>query len=342
MKICIVGDLHFGIRNNSLSYLNFQKKWFEEELLPLLENCEEVVFLGDIFDSRVSLSPIILQTVRELFKKLAYTGITSRCILGNHDIAARNNRSIHSLHVLADQGVIVYENPTEMEIATRKVLMLPWIVKEEQKDIQIQLATNHYDLCFGHLEINDFEIVRGVTEHEGFKKDLFANINKVFSGHFHLRRNDKNIQYVGTPYELTWNDYLDEKGVYILDTESMKADFFPSKAHPRHLKFQTSKIALEDICSEIVTNNIVKLSFDSLLTEVEKINYVEKINSLFPLSCSVDDEIAVKSCAEGDIEADIKDTLGFVSEYINLSETPENINKKKLMEMITELYNQVA
>ena len=33
--IITVGDLHFGVRGNSTKYLDFQEKWFKEELFPL-------------------------------------------------------------------------------------------------------------------------------------------------------------------------------------------------------------------------------------------------------------------------------------------------------------------
>ena len=36
-KILIIGDTHFGIRNNSLSYLEFQKKWFNSQLMSIIE-----------------------------------------------------------------------------------------------------------------------------------------------------------------------------------------------------------------------------------------------------------------------------------------------------------------
>ena len=71
-KIGIVGDLHFGKHNNDEKYLAFQKEWFETEFYESLEaeNCKTVFFLGDIFESRTSLNPLILNTSRILFKNL--------------------------------------------------------------------------------------------------------------------------------------------------------------------------------------------------------------------------------------------------------------------------------
>jgi len=67
-KITIVGDLHFGVRNNSQKYLDFQTKWIEDELLKV--KSDHIVFLGDTYDNRTSLSPVIINSVLELFKKI--------------------------------------------------------------------------------------------------------------------------------------------------------------------------------------------------------------------------------------------------------------------------------
>lgn len=341
-KMIIIGDIHAGVRNNSTKYLGFQEKWFKEELFPAIKNnnCKHVIFLGDIFDSRNSLSPIILQKVRELFKELISLGVQCYVVMGNHDIFYRNNKTVHSLDILTDQGVIVYDNPTQVTIENKNILMLPWIVKDEIEDVKKLLVNDNYDLCFGHLEINNFDKVKGVTEKEGLPTELFANCKKVFSGHFHLKRNSGNIQYTGTPYELTWNDYEDQKGIYLLDLETLDADFIPTKNTPKHIKISNKSHTIGDIKSEIITNNIIRVTFDENISEANKIDFIEKINSLEPIVCTVEDEIFGNFNSDEDIETDIKDTLGFLQEYIEIIELPEEFSKKILFEKIQEIYNK--
>jgi DNA repair exonuclease SbcCD nuclease subunit len=341
MKIMVVGDLHFGVRNNSQAYLDFQTNWFLKELIPNIEKhkCDKVVFLGDVFDSRNSLSPVIVNRVRELFKIL--TKVTDvHCIVGNHDIYYRNNKNIHSLTILEDQGVTVYENPTEITFGDKKALMLPWIVKDEQEDVMKMLVNNEYDLCFGHLEINNFEMVPGVFEDKGFKHDLFSNCENVYSGHFHLRRKHDNIQYTGTPYELTWSDYMDVKGVYIYDTDTSKEEFVETKGTPQHIKLSFDEH--REVEKEEVDNNILRVKFLKNCSEVDKINIIERINSLNPIACVVDDESDSDFDSDEDIEASIKDTMGFLNEFLNIIEIPEDLDKKVLREMLNEMYEDCA
>jgi len=337
MKIMVVGDLHFGARNNSQLYLNFQTDWFLNELIPNIKKnkCDAIVLLGDVFDNRASISLPVLQKVRELFSKLTKQ-TTVHCILGNHDIAYRNNKTVHSLGVLSDHGVIVHETPTSLNFEDKKILMLPWIIKDEEESVMKMLVDNEYDICFGHLEINNFEMVPGVFEDKGFKHDLFSNCKKVYSGHFHLRRKYDNIQYTGTPYELTWSDYMDTKGVYIFNTKDNSEEFIETKHTPKHIKLSFEKF--KDVNRINVENNTLRIKFLKECSEVDKINILEKINSLNPLSCVVDDETESEFNSNDDIKASIKDTMGFLNEFLDVIEIPEELDKKILRGMLKDIY----
>ena len=340
MRFAVIGDIHFGVRGNSQQILEAQEHWFLEELMHKTEGVSELVFLGDIFDSRSSISPIVMKSARHIFNVLCQNFSKVHVILGNHDIYYRNTKDVHTLDILSDQGAIVYENHTEVNIGGKDCLMLPWIAnKPELEEVSKTLVNNKYDYAFGHLEVNEFQKVRGVFEREGMPTDMFANCGRVYSGHFHLKDIKKNINYVGTPYELTWNDYKDEKGFWIVDTDKESETFVASETTPRHLKIHTKKTGIKKVTKKLVKNNILKLIFDNE-TEVEKINFIEKINSMEPFSLTVDDgENPMFATDEGaSIESDIKDTLTFLGDYLDMVEVPEALNKKVLKEKLEEIY----
>ena len=54
MKICILGDTHFGMRGDSLEFHKYYKKFYDNVFFPyLIENNIDTVFqLGDLFDRR--------------------------------------------------------------------------------------------------------------------------------------------------------------------------------------------------------------------------------------------------------------------------------------------------
>ena len=54
MKICLLGDTHFGMRGDSLEFHKYIKKFYDNIFFPyLIENKIDTVFqLGDLFDRR--------------------------------------------------------------------------------------------------------------------------------------------------------------------------------------------------------------------------------------------------------------------------------------------------
>lgn len=342
-RLAIVGDLHFGIRNNSQQYLDFQSKWMENELTTIMDNnkCDSVFFLGDVLDNRVSISPLILKEVRRLFKMLASRYKNVFVLLGNHDIYYRNSREVHSLECLEDQGVTLFNDISEITFNDRKCIVLPWITRSDEKNVENLLVSNHYSYCFGHLEINNFEVIKGIVERDGLSQNLFANCGKVFSGHFHLRRKGRNIDYVGTPYELDWGDYGEDKGVTILDIKTDEENFEYTKGAPVHVKLKSNEISLKNINQKVIGNNFVDLKFHTGISEVERINYIEKVNSLSPLSFSTNDSDNISFDSNDDIymESNIKDTMGFLKEYLDIIEMPDGINKKTVIMKLESLFN---
>jgi hypothetical protein len=77
----------------------------------------------------------------------------------------------------------------------------------------------------GHLELSGFEMMRGMKCEDGMDMKLFSKFDSVFTGHFHHKSSNKNIHYLGNPYELTWVDYNDPRGFHIFDTDTGKIEF---------------------------------------------------------------------------------------------------------------------
>jgi DNA repair exonuclease SbcCD nuclease subunit len=339
-RIITVGDLHFGVRNNSLPYLGYQERWFENNLFPSIKPTDHVMFVGDIFDNRTNISTIVLNKSEEIFKRLLSITKHVHILLGNHDIYYRTSRKVNSVKMLKNIGCNVYEEATEISIADKNILIVPWIIKDDGDKIIKMLATNNYDLCFGHFEVNGFEIVQGIIDNTGMSTDTFANCQKVFSGHYHLRNKIKNIQYVGTPYELDWGDYKRTKGFEVIDlNDILFTTFIESTGIPKHIKLNSKDTKLEDINESLITNNFVLLNLDGKQTEAEQIMYSEKINSLNPISFSIDNENLIDD-TNISVNTSIKDTLGFLKEYTDLIDVPDNIDKQILFGKLSEFFSE--
>jgi hypothetical protein len=72
----------------------------------------------------------------------------------------------------------------------------------------------------GHFELPHFYMNAMVQmpDHGELKTDAFAGIERVFTGHFHKRQENKNITYVGNAFPHNYSDaWDDDRGVMILD-----------------------------------------------------------------------------------------------------------------------------
>jgi DNA repair exonuclease SbcCD nuclease subunit len=103
--------------------------------------------------------------------------------------------------------------------------MVPWIAKNNAEECFDAMEKTDALYCFGHFEIAGFELHKGQIAESGLDKKTFLKFHKVLSGHFHTRSQNGNIIYVGSPFEMTWNDYNDPRGFHIFDTDTGELEF---------------------------------------------------------------------------------------------------------------------
>ena len=84
MKIAIVTDIHIGVRGDSKVFHEVQRKFFEEEFFPYLDehNITTVFDLGDTFDRRKYINYASLAAGKSfLFDNLAKRNIDFHCLI---------------------------------------------------------------------------------------------------------------------------------------------------------------------------------------------------------------------------------------------------------------------
>ena len=230
MKICILGDMHIGVRSDSPNFLALQDKFYTNVFLPyLIENDIKVVWqLGDMFDRRKYINfNTLAESKRFFFQPLQDAGIEIHTLLGNHDLYYRESLSVNSTGLLLGEftNLHIYDKMTKWDVDNTSIDIIPWICKENVEEAFEFIRDSKSDLCFGHLEILGFSMYKGMESHDGLSGNLFAKYEGVYSGHFHTKSDKENIHYVGTPYEMTWSDYNDQKGFHIFDTETRQTEF---------------------------------------------------------------------------------------------------------------------
>ena len=338
MKIAIITDQHLDGRKGNLAFWNYFQKFYDEIFFPTLEKeGVKVIFdLGDTFDNRKSMDFNTFHRVREnYFERLKPYNV--HMLLGNHCTYYKNTNRINSPELLLDQyaNIKIYSEPTEILMGKKVFLMLPWINKENQEDVFRRLETSEADICCGHLELTGFEVTPGMKMDHGMDPQLFHRFKRVWSGHYHHKSKKGNVQYLGNPYQMYWNDYKDRRGFHIYDTESDRLKFVenPFEIFDKIFYDDTSvDYNKQDVSDykdkyiKIVVNE--KRDYQMFETLVDRL-YNVGVHDVKVVETLVEEDTA-------DIEVSTKDTLTLLNEYID--EVEMSVDKSDLKGLMRSLY----
>ena len=338
MKIALITDQHLDGRKGSLAFWNYFQKFYDDVFFPTLEKeGVRVIFdLGDTFDNRKSMDFNTFHRVREnYFERLKPYNV--HMLLGNHCTYYKNTNRINSPELLLDQyeNIKIYSEPKEVLMGKKVFLMLPWINKENQEEVFGLLERSEADICCGHLELTGFEVTPGMKMDHGMDPQLFHRFKRVWSGHFHHKSKKGNVQYLGNPYQMYWNDYKDRRGFHIYDTESDKLKFV---ANPYEI---FDKIFYDDTSVDYNKQDVSCYKDKYIKIVVEEKRDYQMFETLVDrlYNVGVHDVKIVETLVEedtADIEVSSKDTLTLLNEYID--DVEMSVDKSDLKSLMRTLY----
>jgi len=348
MKIALLNDTHFGVRNDSMIFDDFLHKFYKEVFFPYLEkhNIKTLIHLGDVVDRRKFINFRVADNFRKGFlNKLWDMKIDTHMLIGNHDIYFKNTNKVNSLQQLctAPDGINepwIYVEPKVVDFDGLKILMLPWINPENQEQSFNMLNTAKADVCMAHLDLNGFYMHENITQTHGYDKSIVKRFEKTFSGHFHTKNDDGQIFYLGAQYEMTWSDYGQTKGFHIFDTETRDIEFIPNpNTIFEKLMYNDTETNYDDFNIDYLHNKFVKLivvskknneMFDRLLDRLYNKITVHELKILEDYS-DLNANLVSDDVVEG-----TEDTMTLVNNYVD--QLPVDLDKDKLKNMIKETF----
>jgi DNA repair exonuclease SbcCD nuclease subunit len=346
LKVAIITDQHFGARNDSLTFLDFYQKFYDNTFFPVLDEngIDTVLILGDTFDRRKYVNFYSLQRAKEMFfDKLADRGIRVHMLAGNHDTYYKNTNDVNSPELLLTEygNIDVISNPETIVIDGTSICMMPWICPDNYQASIDQMSNTNAEICMGHFEIAGFAMYRGMESHDGLSKDLFNKFDLVFSGHYHHRSSDKHIHYLGNPYELTWQDFNDPRGFHLFDLSTRELGFIQNP----YTMF--SRIEYDDKDREVLDLNALDLKDKYVkLVVVNKTDYYKFdkfIQSLYTKGCheiKIVEDLSEFEDGEVGEEINLEDTLSVLSNYIDSIET--DVDKEQVKTFMKSLYTEAV
>lgn len=347
MKVLLLGDTHFGARNDSPIFHDFFDQFYTEFFFPYIKanQVDHIIQLGDVFDRRKYINFQSLHRAKKyFFDPLAQTKLPVDFIVGNHDTFFRNTNEVNSLGLLLrEYNFNLWKAPADINVGGLSMLLVPWINTESEQEALEALKMTKSQIAIGHFEIQGFEMYRGAVNEAGLSMDVFDKFDAVYSGHFHHKSSRKNIHYVGTPYEMTWSDFGDPHGFHILDTNTREVEYVenPYKIFIKMWYDDNGKEMNECILDDyshfknkmikmIVTNKTNPYWFDMVIDKLEKAGVADLQ--------VVDDHLNLNLEDDQDIVDQAEDTLTILNKFIQQGNF--QVDRERLTKLVQDLYNE--
>ena len=345
MKIALVTDTHFGARSDSQQFDTYFKKFYDEIFFPELDKREitQIIHLGDCFDRRKYINFNSLSNCKKyFFEQVESRGIDMDMIVGNHDTFYKNTNDVNSPSLLLGEypSIRTYDKAQVVNYDGLKRLLMPWICTDNYEHTTKMIEGKVATVCFGHLELAGFIMYKGQDAHlghDGFDPALFKDFKLVCSGHFHHKHGRGNVQYLGNPYQLFWNDFEDDRGFHIFDTKTLDLEFIKN---PNTI---FEKYYYDDEKEDPLSIDITK--FNSKLIKIIVVNkkdfykfdkFVEAIYKENPIELKIIEDFSEFESEAIDENIDLEDTMTLLSNYVDSIET--DADKERLKGILKTLY----
>jgi len=341
MTRCVLTDTHLGIYKDSEVWLKVTKKLF----IKVAETCKKrniktIYHLGDWFHNRkeqnTKTTNISLQIARILEDFDVYV------LVGNHDTYYQNKIVPTSLQIFnKHKNITVIDKPT----LVNNDALFPW--KTTENDIESVVRIHHPQICYGHFEIKNSYMNKMLLNYGGLDPDVFKPFKKVFSGHFHTSSTNKNIKYIGSPFQQTFEDYDEKRGYYIIDDDG-NTEFIEFTDYPHFIKIVLNSEIVKsekDIekFSNTIKGNIVRVTFQEDMGTKWSDKVLSMMLNMGPLQLStsfspIDDTTVQINANEEDMEFD-EDKI--IEKFINKTVVPKHISKKLAISMAKQMMKQL-
>jgi DNA repair exonuclease SbcCD nuclease subunit len=347
-KIALLGDTHFGIKSGYGPIHENMWRFFENVFFPYLSNnnITTIAHMGDVFHDRTNIRFPVLHEVKNRFLNvLRDRNISMHVSIGNHDTTYRTTSDINSPDLILGEyeNISVYKNPVDIQLHGHSFAVLPWINRNNTKESHDFLKNTKSQILFGHLQIVGFLMNAGIKCKDGVSPNVFDRFDRVFSGHFHKQSIDKNIHYIGSPFQFDFADVDEKKGFHVLDLKKGTTEFVENPYKNYH------KILFDDVNYELDFSqddfSIYRDSFVKIVV-IEK-NSDKMLESLVEELYNVNANVRIEDTRHTDetvISANAvnlvsQDTLSIITSIVSEIDD-KSIENDKLQQLMSEIYTE--
>lgn len=340
MKAYIFTDPHIDITKNG-------DELFVDTALSCINNIidqaeknkiEYIICNGDVFHSKEVISSPILPKAKPTFERLK--NFKTIFLVGNHDLVKKDG-SQDCLINLFDEYIEIVKDPyITKEIDGNNFIFCNYAGNDHISNENLPVVKGKKNVLFGHFDCNGFYVNNGFE-----MKTASINVNnlrmfdRVFVGHYHRRREHKNITYIGSTHHQGRRDIGNPYGFVELDLKTLDYKFknYEGYQPPCFYEFDITQIDkikkvknsfIRITVNEDNTKKITNAKLIEMKNEIEKTNYNVEYSTK-----RVIPEIDIEEKTMYDFDAStISNAEGMIDGFIENVETV--LDKKKLKELI--------
>lgn len=344
-KIAIIGDMHLGARNSNQVIQRFQNEFFDNTLFPYLKDngIKTVIQLGDLIDNRKWLNVQTLYNIKaKIIKPMQELDVQFHTFLGNHDIPLRSTLKYSSPEFIfgEQKNFTIHKKPTTIEINDFKIALLPWICKDNKDEAMEFINNPSAELLLGHLEVNNAVMMPGAHCQGGLDVNIFNKWKEVMSGHFHTPNKIQNVNYIGTPYQLTWSDYNSKRGFWIYDTDAKQLETFVENPYVIFNKvYYNDNMDLDKVDLSHLEGTYVKLQVEEKKDYEKFEKFLTMVNLTNPFELKIIESFEEYNADNVADTTSITDTKSLLSEYVDEVQT-NSMDKDAIKNLIGSIFQE--
>ena len=304
----LVGDMHIDNSKSSIANSETFNEIFKT--FNLIKDTiydrkpDYVIFFGDLFNSPYGITTNVITIISKLLADLA---IETPIILlvGNHDdidervskVKIGNDRYISVRASLLSpfsyyDNITVIDSPTVVKMDQGiEIAFVPYSnnILGDIENIDSRFTKGVKKLMVGHfsikdvdfMQLNSSEVVNSPSAVELIEKYKY---DMVLLGHIHdpcdYRVGDKVVKYIGSCRNVDFRNTGENKGIYILDFDSMELDYIDNPYTSIYKTFKDFN-SFKAYCVDSSPEKLARTKVKYVYTASNEVKEISKLKSAF-------------------------------------------------------------
>lgn len=259
---------YFVMNKKPIAIVSTDKHLQESNAIELLDLAEQeislaqklgvssVIWLGDIFDSRLSQRQELLVCLSDMIELYFSANIKIYCIPGNHDKTDYESDESFLTQYRYHPGFNLFEEPTAINIQGVECHFIPFYSQDIwlEKFRSLPVPDSKKSILFSHTAVQGSINNDGKIVNNHISLNLFKKYGKVMLGHYHdAQQPGANVFHLPSTRQNNFGED-EEKGFTILYNDTSfdfeKASFVPYK----EIKVDALKTSKDELLKLAKTN----------------------------------------------------------------------------------------